>query len=61
VTVFVTQFFVFYHAQMAGVVWLGLNVVALGVLDYLIAREEKAPAVLAARRQAQASTATDSA
>ncbi|HET7498646.1 MAG TPA: hypothetical protein VFM00_10125 [Candidatus Eisenbacteria bacterium] len=59
VTVFVTQFFVFYHAQMAGVVWLGLNVVALGVLDYLIAREEKAPAVLAARRQAQASTATD--
>jgi len=44
VTVFVTQFFVFYHAQMAGVVWLGLNVIALGALDYLIAREEKAPA-----------------
>lgn len=40
VTVFVTQFFVFYHAQMAGVVWLGLNVIALGALDYLIAREE---------------------
>lgn len=45
VTVFVTQFFVFYHAQMAGVVWLGLNVIALGALDYLIAREEKAPAL----------------
>jgi hypothetical protein len=40
VTVFVTQFFVFYHAQMAGVLWLGVNVIALGVLDYLIAREE---------------------
>jgi hypothetical protein len=40
VTVFVTQFFVFYHAQMAGVVWLALNVVALAALDYLIVREE---------------------
>lgn len=44
VTVFVTQFFVFYHAQLAGVVWLALNVTALGALDYLIAREEKTPA-----------------
>lgn len=43
VALFVTQFFVFYHAQMAGVIWLGLNVIALGALDYLIAREEKAP------------------
>jgi hypothetical protein len=40
VTVFVTQFFVFYHAQLAGVVWLALNVIALAVLDYLIARED---------------------
>src|SRR6266850_1094701 len=42
VTVFVTQFFVFYHAQLMGVVWLALNVFALGILDYLIAREETA-------------------
>ncbi len=40
VTVFVTQFFVFYQAQLMGVVWLALNVFALGILDYLIAREE---------------------
>lgn len=40
VTVFVTQFFVFYHAQLAGVTWLALNVIALGVLDYLLVREE---------------------
>ncbi|HEV8128923.1 MAG TPA: hypothetical protein VGQ14_04640 [Candidatus Eisenbacteria bacterium] len=40
VNVFVTQFFVFYHAQLAGVIWLALNVIALGVLDYLVAREE---------------------
>jgi hypothetical protein len=59
VTVFVTQFFVFYHAQMAGVIWLGLNVVALGALDYLIAREETAGAMPDAA--AQASAATDSA
>jgi hypothetical protein len=48
VTVFVTQFFVFYHAQLMGVVWLALNVFALGILDYLIAREETAAATPAA-------------
>jgi len=42
VNVLVTQFFVFYHAQLAGVYWLALNVIALLALDYLIAREEKA-------------------
>lgn len=49
VTVFVTQFFVFYHAQMAGAVWLGLNMIALGVLDFLISREEKGPAAATSR------------
>src|SRR5687767_251946 len=48
VTVFITQFFVFYHAQMAGVVWLAVNVIALGALDYLLAREETACATGAA-------------
>ncbi|HLQ67547.1 MAG TPA: hypothetical protein VK123_09995 [Candidatus Limnocylindrales bacterium] len=45
VTVFITQFFVFYHAQVMGVAWLALNVVSLGVLDYLVAREEAAAPV----------------
>lgn len=63
VTVFVTQFFVFYHAQLAGVIWLGLNVLALGVLDFLITREETAAALPATgpSRPAQASTAIGSA
>jgi hypothetical protein len=48
VTVFLTQFFVFYHAQVAGVFWLGLNLMMLGALDFLITREEKKPAVTVA-------------
>jgi len=43
VAVFITQFFVFYQAQMVGVFWLGINVIALSALDYLIEREDVVP------------------
>lgn len=40
VAIFVTQFFVFYDAQLFGLVWLTFNVLLLGILDYLITHED---------------------
>jgi len=39
VTIFLTQFFLFYQEQFAALVGLGLNILLLVVLDYMLERE----------------------
>jgi hypothetical protein len=52
VAILVTQFFVFYDAQLSGLVGLASNIMLLGILDYLIAHED----ALAASKPATAAT-----
>ncbi len=39
VWILVTQLFVFYHSQLAGVAGLGLHVLTYAVLTYMVSRE----------------------
>ncbi len=41
VAIFLTQFFIFYRAQLSGVFGLALNLAALGAVQYLLDRERR--------------------